>query len=318
MLVTLSALAVVFQNVTTQNKIDKDSWTLAGSWSSISDMVTCQQTNGVAGLNGKLYAIAGDNGGALNLVTVYDTTNSTPRWQRLGVTTVVKRRDVAVGVLYGFIYAVGGTVDGSTPVSSVERYDGHSPWTLVAPMGTARMRHGVAELNGYLYAAGGMSSSGSHLASVEKYNPATNSWSGVKDMPYAVDLFGFAGLNGKLYAVGGNFVGNQVACYDPNTNAWKIVASMISSRAAHAVGVLDGKLYAVGGEDGDDLSSAEFYDDTSDTWHSIPNMATPRRRLGVGVVYDKLYAVGGYSDNGGSVGIYKSVEAYSPAALQSS
>ena len=181
-------------------------------------MVTCQQTNGVAGLNGKLYAIAGDCGGALDVTAVYDTTNPTSGWQRLDVTTVVKRRDVAVGVLSGFIYAVGGTVDGRTSIASVERYNGQR-WALVASMNTARMRHGVAALNGYLYAAGGMSNDGTHLSSVEKYDPGSDQWSDVSAMPNSVDMLGLAALSGKLYAVGGNYMGNQVARYNPTSDA---------------------------------------------------------------------------------------------------
>ena len=53
-------------------------------------------------------------------------------------------REVWVAVLEGKLYAVGGE-DGSSKLSSVERYDpATNKWEAVAPMGSRRKYLGVA------------------------------------------------------------------------------------------------------------------------------------------------------------------------------
>ena len=79
------------------------------------------------------------------------------------------RYDLAVGVLDGKLYAVGGFCDDGF-LSSVERYDpATNAWEAVAPMAAARSDHGVAVLDGKLYAVGGLNNDDGYLSSVERY-----------------------------------------------------------------------------------------------------------------------------------------------------
>jgi len=56
-----------------------------------------------------------------------------------------------MATLYGLAYAIGGS-DNCKVLSSVERYDPvRNSWTLVQPMSTARMYHGVVVLEGSLF-----------------------------------------------------------------------------------------------------------------------------------------------------------------------
>ena len=56
----------------------------------------------------------------------------------------IKRLGVAVAVLNGYLYAVGGS-DGQTPWNLVERYDPkENRWSEVAPMSTRRKHLGCA------------------------------------------------------------------------------------------------------------------------------------------------------------------------------
>ena len=51
-------------------------------------------------------------------------------------------------------FLVGGN-DGSSTLSSCERYDPHlDKWTMIAPMNTRRAGGGASVINGYLYAIG--------------------------------------------------------------------------------------------------------------------------------------------------------------------
>lgn len=66
-----------------------------------------------------------------------------------------RRLGVAVAVLGGQLYAVGGS-DGQAPLNSVERYCPRSnKWTAVAPMSTRRKHLGCAVFDGQIYAVGG-------------------------------------------------------------------------------------------------------------------------------------------------------------------
>jgi len=67
------------------------------------------------------------------------------------------------------IYAIGGSTDLSSPLSTVEEYNpGTNTWTTRANMPTARYLLGAAlGSNAKLYAIGGTTGSGSALATVE-------------------------------------------------------------------------------------------------------------------------------------------------------
>lgn len=117
---------------------------------------------GVAVLDGFLYAVGGQDGvQCLNHVERYDPKGkhqcSFPllesfmkllillenKWSKVAPMTT-RRLGVAVAVLGGFLYAIGGS-DGQTPLNTVERFDPRSnKWTVVAPMSTRRKHLGCA------------------------------------------------------------------------------------------------------------------------------------------------------------------------------
>ena len=68
---------------------------------------------------------------------------------------MTRRLGVAVAVLHGYLYAIGGS-DGQNPLNSVERYDPQkNTWTVMAPMSTRRKHLGCAVYNNMIYAVGG-------------------------------------------------------------------------------------------------------------------------------------------------------------------
>ena len=94
---------------------------------------------------------------------------------------MTRRLGVAVAVLNGYLYAIGGS-DGQSPLNSVERYDPQkNQWTAMAPMSTRRKHLGCAVYNNMIYAVGGRDDC-TELSSAERYNPATNSWSPIVAM----------------------------------------------------------------------------------------------------------------------------------------
>lgn len=79
-----------------------------------------------------------------------------------------RRLGVAVAVLGGALYAVGGS-DGQAPLNTVERYEPRlNKWTPVAAMSTRRKHLGCAVFDGQIYAVGGRDDC-TELSSAERY-----------------------------------------------------------------------------------------------------------------------------------------------------
>jgi hypothetical protein len=243
------------------------------------------------------------------------------------------RSGLAVGVVNGILYAVGGDnvvfQNGNFVVNylgTVEAYDpGTNKWTAKAPMLTARsgLAVGVVNVNGndILYAIGG-SDGVNTLATVEAYDPTSNTWTPKTPMLTPRYGLGVGVVNGQIYAVGGFIAPDQsspVEAYDPVANGWVPKASMPVGRILLGVDVVNNILYAVGGStDGsNNLSTVETYDPMTDKWTTgtlMPtSMPTPRGGLAVGENDGILYAVGGQlPDIQPGDPVPKTLEAYNP------
>jgi N-acetylneuraminic acid mutarotase len=242
------------------------------------------------------------------------------------------RRHLAVGVVGGKIYAIGGWNGGG--LATVEEYDPTTnTWTNCgtpapgngcAPMPTGRYALAVGVVNDKIYAIGGHS--GSILPTVvEEYDPATNAWTncgtpapgnGCASIPTAREWLTVGVVGGKIYAIGGTSGGSfltTVEEYNPATNTWTTKTPMLTGRSGLAVGVVNNKIYAIGGSDGSNyLTTVEEYDPTTDTWAMKTAMPTSRAYLAVGVVNNRIYAIGGW--NGSSY--FTTVEEYGSATNQ--
>ena len=87
----------------------------------------------------------------LSQVEQYDP--SSDKWSP--TTSMIEHRSsVGIGVLDGFLYAVGG-YNGQVTVNTAERYNPRTgEWNMITQMNTVRSMLGVASLNGQLYAIG--------------------------------------------------------------------------------------------------------------------------------------------------------------------
>lgn len=102
------------------------------------------------------------------------------KWSKVSPMTT-RRLGVAVAVLGGYLYAIGGS-DGQSPLTTVERYDPRqNKWSQVSPMSTRRKHLGCAVFNNLIYAVGGRDDC-MELSSAERYNPHTNTWSPIVAM----------------------------------------------------------------------------------------------------------------------------------------
>ena len=207
------------------------------------------------------------------------------------------REGLAVGVVDGVLYAVGGTDEPTGGLFAVvEAYDPETnSWATRAAMPTARYSLGIGVVNGILYAVGG--GAGVALNTVEAYDPATDSWTTKSPMPTPRLGLGVAVVNGVLYAVGGwSFLTQALAtveAYDPATDTWTPRASMPAARLALEAAAVNGILYAIGGGRpmAGTFATVEAYDPGTDSWTTRASMSAPRLPA-LGVLDGVIYAVG--------------------------
>jgi RNA polymerase sigma factor (sigma-70 family) len=172
-------------------------------WTKKLDMPTARLTS-VSSVNGKIYAIGGDNSDNkdLSVVEEYDPTTNT--WTRKA-DMPTSRRALSTSVLNGKIYAIGGVSDDQVDeqvVLSVEEYDPVSDkWTRKTNMPTLRLQVSTSVTNGKIYAIGGWWDDVEKT--VQEYDPEIDKWTKKADMPTARYGLSTSAVNGKIYAIGG-------------------------------------------------------------------------------------------------------------------
>ena len=152
------------------------------------------------------------------------------------------REGLAVAVVNGRIYAMGGHTTGGAAVASTEAYDpATNAWTTRNPMSAPRAGFAAAVINNIIYAVGGGDSRTRSKRMIRHPIPGRRRR---RCRPRAG--VAAAAVNGKLYAIG---VPNTsiVEEYDPNTNTWTTKTPMPTARSGLAASAIDGLIDAVGG-----------------------------------------------------------------------
>jgi N-acetylneuraminic acid mutarotase len=227
-----------------------------------------------AAVNGKLYFIGGftpmwnwhtltrweDN--PASDVWEYDPGQN--RW-RARAPMPTARGALAVGVIDGKIYAVGGKRD--------SRQDGEG-------------KHKEKILN-----------------TLEVYDPVSDTWQTLPPMPTPRDHLAAAVVNGRLYAIGGRHgsIGNSMTInemFDPHTQRWTAKAPMPTRRSGMAAAVSGRRIYIFGGEDKKEIgcvtfNATESYNPDTDQWATHAQMAHARHGLGAAALDGRMYVIAG-------------------------
>ena len=115
------------------------------------------------------------------------------------------RDHLAVGVVNGKLYAIGGRINGhhDRNASNNEEYDPLSDrWKALPPMPTVRSGIAAASLDGKVFVFGGETSRSTHRE-VESYDPQKHRWQRWAPMPTARHGFGVALLGRSIYVIAG-------------------------------------------------------------------------------------------------------------------
>lgn len=226
---------------------------LTNSWSNAAPLPAASADMGAAELNGKIYVVGGSNDRSAlweynpiaNIwrTEITDTSDLEP--------LPTPRSGLAVTVLNGEIYAIGGSDENNNPLATVEAYNPVTKqWTIKAPLSVPRMFLGAATVNGKIYAFGGLNNAnGQFFKVLEEYNPASNTWTKKAKMPHGRENFGWGVINNKIYVVGGyDYVPlGSLDIYAPSSDTWLHDVPMPTTRGGVRSGVAYGKLYAIGG-----------------------------------------------------------------------
>ncbi|XP_072314813.1 kelch-like protein 10 [Eucyclogobius newberryi] len=197
----------------------------------------------VALLNGRIYAMGGQDGqrGQRGLMTaeVYDP--QTNQWSLIAP-MCQQRSGASCAALNGKIYICGGFT-GAENLQTAECYcPKTNRWTLIAPMTARRTGVAVVAHANSIYAVGGFDGN-ICLRSVEVYSPCTDSWRQVAPMTIPRTYFGMEVLDDRIFAVGG-CTGQSTTCkvesYNPLLDAWTEVCDMDSLRSGLSCCVISG------------------------------------------------------------------------------
>jgi N-acetylneuraminic acid mutarotase len=301
--------------MTTVPSLDLAAETVPNSWTRRIQMPTARAGLVAAKANGRIYAIGGWNGTALQKVEAYDynTTTLVP-WIPRASLPAARQLPNGAAVINGKIYVAGG-LTALGPTRSLYVYNvASNSWSTKAPMPIRSHGGAAAAIDGKLWVlatTAGDSGRYTDPTRIFRYDPATDSWSEREPAPHPHHLGAVGVINGKIYVAGGTAKThfNDVAyeydwapvatldVYDPATNVWTTKRSMPTARWGAAGGVIDGKLYVAGGAGSDfkALSTMEMYDPATNTWAARAKMLAPRSGAGAAVVGGMLHVMGGTS-----------------------
>lgn len=272
-------------------------------WTQLADMPTARNAHAVETVNGKIYAVGGEQ---LNSKVLEEYDPITDNWaSKTDMPT--KRGWLSCSVVNEKIYAIGGY--NPATVNSIEEYDPVTDiWTTKSPMPTARWGPGTGTVNGKIYVFGGASGWDSAVNSPkefcrtnEVYDPATDIWTTKGSIPTLRWGSSSCVVNGKIYVFGGynNTILSTVEEYDPAVDIWTTKSPMLTPRWGLTTGTVNGKIYAIGGgnvyKPTKALNIVEEYDPVSDTWKIKVPMPVGRIALAPSSVTidGKIYVIGG-------------------------
>jgi hypothetical protein len=276
-------------------------------------------------IKGKVYVVSGATSSTVvNNNEIYNPAKNT--WTT-GASIPTARFVPASAVANNILYVIGGTSDGTTPLSVVEAYDPvTNAWSTKASLPTATDSMYAVSMKDIIYVVGGYNPDQGRLATLYSYNPATDSWTRESSMnvpksnPATGVLGGIVAAGGTTNApyASGDVTDNEI--YNTSKNVWKTLADIPTARTAPCFGVTAGSFYvASGGTAGYDtpVDVLEAYSGKTKAWTSLASIPQAVVEPASAVVGGRLYCIGGgtsgYFVQGSTYGVpYGNVQIYQP------
>ncbi len=176
-------------------------------------------------------------------------------------------------------------------------------WKKGAPSPFARVESPAAVVNGKLHLFGGFTEDLQASHQVDVYDPASDSWTRLKDMPTRLTHLNPA-LDGPTIWFAGGFKGkhpgpvtSEVWKYDAATDTWAAGPPLPEPRAGGGLAVVGRNLHYFGGYKADRQTDAGDHWslplDGGTAWQREADLPDPRGHVSSVVLDGKMYALGG-------------------------
>jgi N-acetylneuraminic acid mutarotase len=232
------------------------------TWEMLASMSVARAGVATAVLNGKFYAIGGQD---LITVEVYDP--STDSWSYVGSLPNTNYGGSAVAVA-GKIYLFGGT---SSPNQVLSFDPSSNQWSAKANMPTSRFSHKVVFFQNRIWAISG-NDNGSASINVESYDLESDSWQTEASLNSPV-IWGVAWVANGLIYIGGGHNGSQhlssISFYDPKLEKWLDAGQFPEVKYASDSVVLNDKVYVIAGHNGSSFSNKVFAADLNASMEGV-------------------------------------------------
>lgn len=196
------------------------------------------------------------------------------------------RHALAVQELDGWVYAIGGWVNGCECSAAVERYHLQTDvWQDCRPLLQARRLHGAAALTSLkqILVFGGNTKDGDwYTASVEAYDTLTDEWYPLADLPHPGPCSAVE-ANGTIFVI---MHGGHVLRYEVEEDRYTMLSPLpLKAWYCFDVVAVGPYVYLIGGALSGKWTKAFYkYDTEMDEWTAMPELLRERRRCAAAVV----------------------------------
>lgn len=243
-----------------------------------------------------------------------------------------------VGVMLGLLVLIGLTrslnaqnTNVNFDTSTIRATPTEIKWSTAAPSPIGRTEGIGVTADGKLYVFGGyINTSFNPTKRSDVYNPATNTWTQIKDLPKAVTHVGTV-VDGKDIYFAGGYIGKtpgaqkyggqifatkDVWKYNVDTQTWSAMPPLPIARGSGELALLGRELHFFGGADVKRLDKGDHWVlslDGGKQWIEAAPLPNPRTHMADAVIDGKIYAIGGQHDVDKKLVTQNSVHVWNPA-----
>lgn len=180
-------------------------------------------------------------------------------------------------------------------------------------------------IDGKLYVFGGFNGANGPVVRSDVYNPATNTWTRIKDLPARLTHVGVAVVGREIWFAGGytgigpgyqqTFATRNVWIYNVDTDTYRAGPLLPVARGSGALVYNNGFLHFFNGVDSSRNDRGEHWKLQVGTtnWVSAKANTDPRSHLGFVSLNGKIYAIGGQHDTDANLVTRTTTQVYDPA-----
>ena len=256
------------------------------TWRLLSEMNECRTYASSVLYQGHMIVTGGRDRMPLDSVEELNLTQQDGRWVKSQLKLPLEL-DLHVCVVYqNRLLVIGGRHHIMSQENSIYEFQLTCPYTskLLATMPRKVKSHGVEILNNKIYIFGGSTSVFVHGAvnNVLMFDPATNNFTELQPLPYAV--YGMATVTCKdnVFVLGGrNNEGHEidtVILYNVTSGSHRMLPSMKTKRRGCTAVIIGDNIIVMGGDRGnrEPVNSVECYNFDTNTWTEFPAMIKAR------------------------------------------